>query len=335
MYRRALHLGATRLLPVLLALLLAGTSIGVAAAETHVVKSGDTLYGIGMKYGVEPDEIATANGLSDPSRLRVGQQLEIPTGTGAGAPQASGEQTYTVASGDTLGAIADRFGISEQSLAAANGITNPNRIQVGQTLAIPGQGSNSATSAPSGATYTVVIGDTLSSIAEQFGLTSTAIAEANELDNPNSLRAGQKIAIPGRAEPASRGGRRAAMVWPAIGPITGYYHERGPYWVKGYHEGLDIGASFGSPIRAAEDGIVVEAESGWNSGYGTYVKVDHGDGLVTLYAHMSKLASKPWQEVKRGELIGYIGSTGASTGPHLHFEVRIGGEKLDPLAYLP
>ena len=125
------------------------------------------------------------------------------------------------------------------------------------------------------------------------------------------------------------------MVWPAIGAITTYFHETGPYWVKGYHEGLDIGASYGSPIRAAEDGIVVEAETGWNSGYGNYVKVDHGDGVVTLYAHMSSLGSTPWQQVKRGELIGYVGSTGASTGPHLHFEVRLGGVKMDPLAYLP
>jgi murein DD-endopeptidase MepM/ murein hydrolase activator NlpD len=320
---RALRLAT----PVALALLLTLALAGPAFAETYTVRAGDTLYDIGMKYNVEPADIARANGLAESALLRVGQELTIPTGSGA----ASSGGTYTVRSGDTLGGIADQLGVDEDDLAAVNGITNPNRLQVGQTLAIPGRSAGGAGSGK----YVVIAGDTLSGIADMFGLSSTAIASANGINNPNSLHEGQQLTIPERAELSGRGGNRVSFVWPAFGEITTYFHEVGNLWTKGYHEGLDIGASYGSVIRTAEAGVVVEAETGWNSGYGTYVKVDHGNGVITLYGHMSKLGVKPWQEVERGQLIGYVGSTGASTGPHLHFEVRVGGEKVDPLLYLP
>lgn len=320
-------------LPMLLALLLALLGVAGVSAETYTVNPGDTLYDIGMKYGVEPDEIARASGVANPAALRVGQQLNIPTVSGSTAGSGG---TYTVANGDTLSGIADRFGVSQSALASANGIADPYLLQVGQQLRIPegGDGSGSAAAA-NGSNYNVVSGDTLSGIADMFGISSTAIASANALSNPNSLRDGQQLAIPARAEPSGRGGQRFSFVWPAAGNITGVFHEQGNLWVKGYHEGLDIGAGWGSVIRAAEDGVVVEADTGWNSGYGTYVKIDHGAGLVTLYGHMSQLAAKPGQEIRRGQLIGYVGSTGASTGPHVHFEVRVDGAKVDPELYLP
>jgi murein DD-endopeptidase MepM/ murein hydrolase activator NlpD len=320
-------------LPMLMALLLVTLGVATVAAETYTVKPGDTLYDIGMKYGVEPEDIARVNALANPTALQVGQQLNIPTGSGSAASPAG---TYTVANGDTLSGIADRFTVSQSALAAANGLSEPYRLQVGQQLHIPaGGGTAPAAAATNGSNYIVVAGDTLSGIADMFGVSGTAIASANGLNNPNSLRDGQSLVIPARLEPSGRGGRRLSFVWPAAGNITGYFHEVGNLWTKGYHEGLDIGASFGSVIRAAEDGVVVEADTGWNSGYGTYVKLDHGEGIVTLYGHMSQLAAKPGQEVRRGQLIGYVGSTGASTGPHLHFEVRVDGAKLDPLLYLP
>ena len=187
--RRILRAAGTRLLPVVLAVLLAGAGVGVVAAESlHRTGRRHTLRHR-HEYGVEPNEIAAANGLADPSRLKVGQKLEIPTGTTAktGTAQAASAQTYTVANGDTLGAIAARFGVSEQALAAANGITNPNLLRVGQKLTIPAAGSSgSAAPTSSGTTYTVIIGDTLSAIAAQFGLTETAIAEANGLPIPTA-----------------------------------------------------------------------------------------------------------------------------------------------------
>lgn len=315
--------------------LLALLWVGTALAEIYVVQKGDTLYDIGLQYGVEPEDIARANGITDASGLQIGQKLEIPASSGPIRPAGS---VYTVVMGDTLGIIAERFGIDEDELAAANNIADHGYIYAGQKLTIPSGGGAAApvaSAATNPGTYVVIEGDTLSGIADMFDVTVGAIAAANNLGDRNSLRVGQKLVIPERAQLSGRGGQRLSFVWPAFGELTGYFHEKGPYWVKGYHEGLDIGAGYGSPVRAAEAGIVVEAEGGWNRGYGTYVKIDHGNGLITLYGHMSELAVDPWQEVKRGQLIGYVGSTGASTGPHLHFEVRLNGEKSDPLQYLP
>ncbi|MGH9025342.1 MAG: murein hydrolase activator EnvC family protein [Acidimicrobiia bacterium] len=98
------------------------------------------------------------------------------------------------------------------------------------------------------------------------------------------------------------------------------------------HTGLDMAAAYGEPIRAADTGVVVMA--GWNGGYGNCVIIDHGAGLATLYAHQSELAVTVGQRVTRGEVIGYVGSTGLSTGPHLHFEVRVNGTPVDPTQYL-
>ena len=99
------------------------------------------------------------------------------------------------------------------------------------------------------------------------------------------------------------------------------------------HTGLDIADKTGRPTYAAEDGVVIK--SGWNSGgYGYYIMIDHGNGLQTLYAHHSKLYVSAGQKVTRGQVIGAIGSTGRSTGPHLHFEVRINGVRVNPLNYI-
>jgi murein DD-endopeptidase MepM/ murein hydrolase activator NlpD len=122
-------------------------------------------------------------------------------------------------------------------------------------------------------------------------------------------------------------------VWPVRGEITTYFGEVGPTSPRG-HSGLDIADDEGTPIHAADDGTVLKAY--WSDdGYGGLVIIDHPAGFETWYAHLSKLGVKPGQTIKRGEQIGLMGSTGYSTGPHLHFEVREDGQLLDPLAYLP
>jgi murein DD-endopeptidase MepM/ murein hydrolase activator NlpD len=110
---------------------------------------------------------------------------------------------------------------------------------------------------------------------------------------------------------------------PRLHPILGYTR---------VHTGVDLAAASGEPIRAADTGIVVMA--GWNGGYGNCVIIDHGGGLATLYAHQSRVAVSVGDRVTRGQVIGYVGSTGLSTGPHLHFEVRINGNPVDPVPYL-
>jgi len=124
----------------------------------------------------------------------------------------------------------------------------------------------------------------------------------------------------------------SGMTMPANGPITSYFGNRYHpilHFTR-FHAGVDIGASWGSPIVAAGDGQVVGA--GWAGGYGREVQIAHGGGLVSLYGHMSEIVASPGSFVRRGQLIGYVGSSGLSTGPHLHFEVRQSGQPVNPLS---
>lgn len=125
--------------------------------------------------------------------------------------------------------------------------------------------------------------------------------------------------------PASASG----LIWPTSGPVTSTFGMR---W-GAMHQGLDIAPPYGTGVYAANTGVVIYA--GGQGGYGNLVLVDHGGGFVTAYAHLSGFAASEGQTVSRGELIGYVGSTGDSTGPHLHFETRIGGVAQDPYSFLP
>ena len=124
----------------------------------------------------------------------------------------------------------------------------------------------------------------------------------------------------------------SGLAMPAQGPITSYfgYRYHPILHFTRFHAGVDIGAGWGSPIVAAGDGRVVGA--GWGGGYGNEVQIAHGGGLISLYGHMSQVVAQPGTFVRRGQLIGYVGSSGLSTGPHLHFEVRQGGTPVNPLA---
>jgi murein DD-endopeptidase MepM/ murein hydrolase activator NlpD len=120
----------------------------------------------------------------------------------------------------------------------------------------------------------------------------------------------------------------SGLIWPVNGPITSPFGMR---WGR-MHEGIDIGAGTGTPIAAAASGTVVYA--GWETGYGNFVVIDHGNGLATAYGHQSQIAVSNGQSVSRGDIIGYVGCTGHCFGPHLHFEVRVNGTAVDPLGYL-
>ena len=122
---------------------------------------------------------------------------------------------------------------------------------------------------------------------------------------------------------------KAGLSWPVRGPITSPFGNR---WGR-LHAGIDIGAGSGTPIRAAKEGSVIF--SGVMNGYGNVVIINHGEGLSTLYAHQSRLGAREGQAVGKGDVIGYVGSTGHSTGPHLHFETRVGGTPRNPRPYLP
>jgi murein DD-endopeptidase MepM/ murein hydrolase activator NlpD len=156
-------------------------------------------------------------------------------------------------------------------------------------------------------------------------------AEAEEIDALQAVSA--QIAARIRAAQARSSGTTSSvsssgMIWPVSGPVTSSFGWR---WGR-MHEGIDIGVAYGTAIHAAAAGTVIYC--GWESGYGNFVVLDHGGGVATAYGHQSAIAVTCGQQVSQGEVIGYVGSTGHSTGPHLHFEVRVNGDPVDPMGYL-
>jgi murein DD-endopeptidase MepM/ murein hydrolase activator NlpD len=155
-----------------------------------------------------------------------------------------------------------------------------------------------------------------------------------------AAEAGSRRAVPASraAPPPARPGVSPApppvpspqgFIWPVNGRLTSRF---GPRWGS-FHAGIDLAAPTGTPIKASKDGIV--AFAGWMGGYGNMILIDHGGGHTTGYGHQSRLAVRKGQYVDQGQIIGYVGSTGHSTGPHLHFEVRVNGVARNPLNYLP
>lgn len=123
-------------------------------------------------------------------------------------------------------------------------------------------------------------------------------------------------------------------IWPTNGQVTSSFGWRTSPWGGGseLHPGIDIANSMGTPIFATADGVVVQ--SGWAGGYGNIVQIDHGNGIETIYGHNSRVAVSVGQAVKKGQVISYLGSTGRSTGPHVHYEVRVNGTAVDPIRFL-
>jgi murein DD-endopeptidase MepM/ murein hydrolase activator NlpD len=156
-------------------------------------------------------------------------------------------------------------------------------------------------------------------------------AQSDTIANHLADLAGQqRPGLAGGTPPASSG----SLQWPVNGPVTsGFGYRTHPVLgTRRLHAGVDFGVGTGTPIVAAGDGVVVSA--GWLGGYGNAVIIDHGGGVATLYGHQSRLAVGSGASVSRGEVIGYVGSTGMSTGPHLHFELRINGVPTDPMSRL-
>jgi murein DD-endopeptidase MepM/ murein hydrolase activator NlpD len=163
-------------------------------------------------------------------------------------------------------------------------------------------------------------------------LTKEQQAEASEIDalraSSAALAARIQAAQAGRSGGPSATPSSAGLVWPVSGPVTSSFGWR---WGR-MHEGIDIGVGSGTPIHAAAAGTVIYC--GWESGYGNLTVIDHGGNLATAYGHQSSISVACGQQVAQGQVIGAVGSTGHSTGPHLHFEVRVNGAPVDPLGYL-
>jgi murein DD-endopeptidase MepM/ murein hydrolase activator NlpD len=166
--------------------------------------------------------------------------------------------------------------------------------------------------------------------ASLASLTASERADASEIDALEEVSAEltAKIQAAQSHSTVQRTVSAAGLIWPVSAPVTSPFGWR---WGR-LHQGIDLGAAYGTPIAAAAAGTVIWA--GWLGGYGNLTVIDHGGGLATAYGHQSRIVVSVGQSVAQGEIIGYVGSTGHSTGPHLHFEVRVNGEAVDPLGYL-
>ena len=238
-------------------------------------------------------------------------------------------QTYKVRSGDTISGIAKKFGLTNIStLISVNDIGNVRQLAAGQKLKIP---------SIDGIIYTVKKGDSLSSITEKYKISLEQLLDVNEL-NSETLSTGQQLFLPGAAMDANS--LRNAMGELFRLPIAAKFRWSSPYGnridpiagVKSFHTGTDLACPTGTPILAAMSGKVTT--TGLNRVYGNYVIIDHGNGYQTLYAHMSKIIATKGQWVSQGTRIGLVGSTGYSTGPHLHFTVYKNGKLIDPMTVL-
>lgn len=193
------------------------------AKATHTVAKGDSLWLIAKKYGIGVDELAAANQLSKSATLRLGQQLSVPAKAAPAASDTDAANTYTVKSGDTLGAIAKRHGATVSAFRTANNLSGDN-LRVGQKLVIPGNAvplssGSSATAAPRAGAYTVAPGDTLGTIARRHGVKTGDLATLNAITDPAKLRVGQVLRLPAGAKTASASSSRpAAASTPAAIP---------------------------------------------------------------------------------------------------------------------
>ena len=231
--------------------------------------------------------------------------------------------SYTIERGDMIGVIAVSAGLNEDTLISVNDIRNSRLIQIGQVLRIPNQ---------DGIFYSVQPDDTLENIANRHNTTTFHISAVNELFSEN-LRAGERLFIPGgRMDWVTRQEINGDLfIWPSSGRITSPYGwRRDPFGsgARQFHTGIDISGSTGIPVRAAMHGRV--SHVGYDSLYGNFVLVNHHSGYRTLYAHMNTVRVRPGAQVATGERIGEVGSTGLSTGPHLHFTVFKDGVTVNP-----
>ena len=307
---------------VLISLACFCASFALTAAVTKTVKT------INMHKGVGGFETANVPEYSENlDHLLSDSEAADAVPEGDSSASSITYQTYRVKQGDMIGFIADKYDITTDTIISVNNIKSSRLIQVGQYLKIP--------SMP-GIIYTVrKNGETPATIAASYKVDAQQCANVNALSVDTELKAGTSLFVP-----------EAELDWMTRQEINGDLFHRpihGRYWISSrygwrtspfnaakrtFHGGLDMAANSGTPIYAALDGKV--STTGFNATYGNYVIITHHSGYKTLYGHMSQITCKKGNFVYTNTMIGRVGSTGMSTGPHLHFTVYKNGKSINP-----
>jgi murein DD-endopeptidase MepM/ murein hydrolase activator NlpD len=277
--------------------------------ETYTIQPGDSISVIASRYSVTVGTVLWANNLTSKSLLKPGMALKIPPVSGV---------LHTVAKGDTLKKIATTYGADLKDILAFNHLEADAKLNPGDEVVVPGGIPPAPVSRPvavippSNARTNVPISDIAGKALDVYQeLTGTTDNRIKPTDAPSDVT--ENVA-PGK------------FLWPSDLHVINQYYG----W---QHTGVDIDGDYTDPIYAAADGVVETA--GWNAGgYGLMVLIDHGNGNKTRYGHASRLFVKTGDTVKRGQVIAMIGTTGRSTGTHLHFEVYINNKRVNPLAYI-
>jgi murein DD-endopeptidase MepM/ murein hydrolase activator NlpD len=235
-------------------------------------------------------------------------------------------RTYTVKAGDSVSKIAADYGISMDAIIASNGITNARRLYEGQTIKIPNM---------DGIPYTVKNGDSLLKISTNMNIPLAAILDANDVQN-ETITPGTVLFIPG-ARMKTEDLKLALgelFIYPINGRLTSSYGWRHDpiSGVRRFHSAIDLASPTGTAIKAAMEGRV--STVGFNSTYGKFIILSHNNGFQTMYAHMNVTSVVQGSYVNQGTKIGEVGSTGYSTGPHLHFAVFKNGGAVNPIDFL-
>ncbi|UCH26173.1 MAG: LysM peptidoglycan-binding domain-containing M23 family metallopeptidase [Trueperaceae bacterium] len=301
------------------------------------IESGDTLGELASRYDVPLDVLMSFNDL-DSVTIFPGQMIKIPYiqargGVAAFAPNPPPLfKRHTLAAGETISGVIQRYGLTVPSLVGANpDLSSLDRLPVGIELLIP---------PAEGLVVTLQEEETLPDIISRYDIDPITLAKANELYSLSDVSSGMMLFLPGvkPVESLERLARVREMenryIWPVHGRITSYFGRRNlGLGTSNFHRGIDIAAPYGTLVVASRSGTVSFA--GWSSqGYGKLVKIRHPGRAETWYAHNSEILVRPGQFIDQGEVIARIGSTGISTGPHLHFEVHEGNRADDPLSFL-
>lgn len=275
-----------------------------AAAPTgdYVIRRGDTVYGVAQRNGVSTRALIDQNNLRPPYLLVPGQSLRLPRSRG-----------YTVQSGDSIYAISRRFNVDMTTLVGLNGLPAPYTIHVGQRLQLP-----------AGARADTQVAATAQAPARNTGGTQDASAPVGPTAKPTPPR--PVVSVP---RPPARTG--SGFVWPVEGRLVSSFGSKS----GGQHnDGVNIAAPRGTPVRAAENGVVAYAGKEIR-GFGNLLLIKHDGGLITAYAHADSLLVARGDVVTRGQVIAKVGQTGGVDNPQLHFEVRRGTKAVDPKQFLP